>query len=110
MPASGFDIRMAAMPHVAIAQDGSCTRTSRKAFSVSACRNECSIATERWKLSCTPGLQEILEVDLAELVFGLGPALIGDAERQRDHQDGDGSVRFHRASCSRRFTAAAIFS
>jgi hypothetical protein len=58
MPTKGFDIRMAAMPHVAIAQDGSRARISRKAFSVSAYLNERSIATARWKLSCTAGLQE----------------------------------------------------
>src|SRR3989441_3710158 len=58
MPARGFDIRMAAMPHVAMAQDGSCASTSPNAFSVSAYRNECSIATARWKRSCTAGLHE----------------------------------------------------
>src|SRR5439155_20924117 len=57
-PASGFCIRMAAMPHVAIAHEGSCASTSRKAFSVSPYRNECSMATDRWKDSCTAGLQE----------------------------------------------------
>ena len=46
------------MPHVAMAQDGSCASTSPNAFSVSAYRNECSIATARWKRSCTAGLHE----------------------------------------------------
>ena len=34
-PVSGFDIRTAAIPHVAIAHDGSWASTSRKVFSAS---------------------------------------------------------------------------
>src|SRR5262245_40935917 len=63
-PASGFDMRMAAMPHVAMPQDGSWTSTSRKDFSASLYQNECSMATERWKLACTAGLHELAKSTL----------------------------------------------
>src|SRR5215470_8495814 len=63
-PASGFDMRMAAMPHVAMPQDGSRTSTSRNDFSASLYQKECSMATERWKLACTAGLQELAKSTL----------------------------------------------
>src|SRR5215813_8402036 len=64
MPASGFDMRMAAMPHVAIPQDGSWISTSRNDFPASLYQKECSMATERWKLACTAGLQELAKSTL----------------------------------------------
>src|SRR5215470_15905963 len=64
MPASGFDMRMAAMPHVAMPHVGSCTSTSRNDFSASLYQKECNMATERWKLACTAGLQELAKSTL----------------------------------------------
>src|SRR5262249_51374225 len=69
-PASGFCIRIAAIPHPAIAHEGSCASTSRNDFSVSAYRNECSSATDRWKLSWTAGLHEFWKSTLPSCSCG----------------------------------------
>ena len=55
MPASGFDIRIEAMPQVAMAQPGSLASTSRKVSSPALYQKECSIATPRDSSACTAG-------------------------------------------------------
>src|SRR2546426_1664831 len=76
-PASGLDIRMAATPQVAMAHDGSWAITSRNAFSVSPYRNECSIATEVWKLGCTAGLHEFWKSTLPSCSLGWASPPLG---------------------------------
>ena len=74
------------MPQVAIAHEGSCASTSRKAFSVSPYRNECSMATDRWKDSCTAGLHEFGKstVPMSKTEFGLTSVRPFDPELKSD--------------------------
>ena len=61
-PASGLDMRIDAMPQVAIAQSGSFFSTSRNACSPALYQNECSIATARERSAWTAGLQVLAKV------------------------------------------------
>ena len=62
-------MRSDAVPHVAMAHEGSFASTSPKVFRPSLNQNECSMATPRRRSSCTAGLHEFWKATLPSWSF-----------------------------------------